>query len=250
MRCFLIILFSSFLTNFLAQNAIQKEGWELTFNDEFNNKKIDFSKWQDLYYWGGRFNKGDLTYYGKDQFDFTDSTLIIKAEEKETKKGFPYTSGMLDGNQSFKQQYGYFEIRCKLPNSTGFWPAFWLVSTESWPPEVDIFEIYTSEPDRISASLHWLNKNNTKKRRTKNRKIEDSSKGFHTYAVEWTPKKIVWYADGEKVTTLRRGVKYFSYKMHIIVNLNVSDFKGMNLKEAIFPNTYEIDYIRVYKRKS
>ena len=232
-----------------TQNPIEKQGWELTFNDEFNNQQLDDIKWQNYYYWGGRFNKGDITYYGENQFQFTDSTLKIVAEKKGNPENLPYTSGMIDCNKSLQQQYGYFEIRSKLPNSTGFLPAFWLVSVEKWPPEVDIYEIYTNNLRRISTTQHWLNRRAKKKMQPKSYKIADASKDFHTYALEWTPKKIIWYYDNQKIRTSRRGVKYFKHKMHIIINLHVSKFKGMILEDAIFPNFYEIDYVRVYRRK-
>jgi len=246
----LFALFSIFITqSILAQNPINKKGWKLTFNDEFNAKKVDYTKWQNYYYWGGRFNKGGLTYYGENQFNFTDSTLLITAEKEETKKGLPYTSGMLDCNKYFKQKYGYFEIRTKIPKGTGFLPAFWLVSTEQWPPEIDIFELYSAFPNHLSTTQHWLNKKGHQKMQPKGYKIADASKNFHIYAVEWTPKKIIWYYDNKKIRSSRRGAKFFNYKMHIIINLQISTMKGMKPKHAIFPSNFEIDYVRVYKRK-
>ena len=80
-------------------------------------------------------------------------------------------------------------------------------------------------------------------------KIEDASKDFHTYAVEWSQKKLIWYYDDKKIRTSRRGTKAFIYPMHIIINLEISKMKGMDLSKIILPNTFEIDYVRVYKRK-
>jgi len=234
----------------VTQNSIEKEGWELTFNDEFNNHVLDYAKWQDYYYWGERYNKEGLTYYEKDQFSFTDSTIIMVADKGKNEGNMSYCSGMIDCNQSFKQQYGYFEIRSKNPKGTGFWPAFWLVTTEKWPPEIDIYEFYTNEPNRIKTNQHWLDKKGKKQMQPKGYKMKvDASTDFHTYAVEWTAKKISWYYDGKKIKTSRKGIKYFTYKMHIIINNEVSSTNNMNLENAIFPNYFEVDYVRVYKRK-
>jgi len=233
----------------IAQNPIENEGWTLTFNDEFNDTVLDKSKWQDFFYWGGRNYDKDIVYYGPDQFEFSDSSLLIKAEKKELSPGIPYVSGLLDGNKSFKQRYGFFEIRSKNPKGTGFWPAFWLVSTEQWPPEIDIFEFYTSHPANWSTSLHWKNKQGKNKRQTKNYKIDaNSSTDFQIYAIEWTPKKISWYYNNKKFRTIKKGVKSMVFPMHIIISNAVSEMKGMNLDEAIFPNYFEIDYVRVYQK--
>jgi len=155
---------------------------------------------------------------------------------------------MVDSHNSFKQQYGYFEIRSKNPKGTGFWPAFWLVSTEKWPPEIDIFEFYTKNPSKLHTTQHWLDKKGKKKMQPKNTKIDDASEDFHTYAMEWTPKKITWYYDNKKIRSTKKGVKKMIYPMHIIINLEVSTFKEMKLSDAHFPNYFEIDYVRVYKK--
>ncbi len=247
-RCTLFILLFPLFVN--AQNPIEKEGWKLTFNDEFNDRKLDYTKWQDHYYWGGRFNKDGICYYDTDQFQFTDSTLLIVADKSPNKENLPYSSGLIDNHKSFKQQYGYFEIRSKNPKGEGFWTAFWLVSTEQWPPEIDIYEFYTIEPNNINTNQHWLTKRNKRKQQPKNYNMKvDGSDGFHIYAVEWTKKKIVWYYDNKKIKTSRRGRKYFTFPMHIIINNEVSETNDMNLENTIFPNNFEIDYVRVYKRK-
>lgn len=246
---FTVIIAFSFFTGF-TQNPIEKEGWELTFNDEFNGDKLDKTKWRDSYYWGGRYNEGGLNYYGENQFVFTDSSLIIVAEKKTSKEGMDFTSGLIDCSPSFKQQYGYFEIRSKIPNSTAMIPAFWLVSTENWPPEIDVYEFYTNEPNRIKTNQHWLNKRKKKKMQPKGKKVKGNlSQDFHTYAVEWSEKKIKWYFDNKRIKTSRRGVKYFTYKMHIIINSQLCNDNGMDVNDGVYPNYNEIDYVRAYKRK-
>ncbi|MDB4533735.1 glycoside hydrolase family 16 protein [Vicingaceae bacterium] len=243
----LVVIFSGAL---FAQNPIEKEGWELTFNDEFNAKKLNYTKWQDNYYWGGRFNEGGINYYGTEQFQFSDSSLIIVAEKKKAPNGMDYVSGMIDCNQSFAQQYGYFEIRSKLPKSVGLLPAFWLVTKEEWPPEIDIYEIYTNERNIIKTNQHFLGRKKKKGMQPKRYNTKkDGADDFHVYAVEWSRKKIRWFYDNKRIKTSRKGRKYFSYKMHMIINSQLSDENGMDLKNGIFPNYYEIDYVRAYKKK-
>ena len=250
MKYYLLLLVTVFTGVLFAQNKIEKEGWELTFNDEFNAKKLDYSVWQDHYYWGGRFNEGGLNYYGKDQFQFSDSSLIIVAEEKVSKKGMAYTSGLIDCNKSFKQQYGYFEIRSKMPNSTGLIPAFWLVTTEVWPPEIDIYEIFTNEPHIVKTNHFWKNKKGQKKMRPKKKNVKiNGANDFHTYAVEWSKNKVKWFYDNKRIKTSRRGVKKMNYKMHIIINSQSCDDNGMDPADGVYPNYYEIDYVRAYKKK-
>lgn len=250
MKYILIVIYVFLHFGGIAQNPIDKVGWELTFNDEFNDKKLDREKWRDHYYWGGRFNNDGVTYYGENQFQFTDSSMMLVAEESLSKDKKPYLSGMIDSSPSFKQQFGYFEIRSKNPKGTGFWPAFWLVSTETWPPEIDVYEFFTNEPGRIKSNQHWLNKRGEKRMQPKGYKTKiDLSENYHVYAIEWSDKKIKWFFDNKRIKTSRRGMKYLTKNMHIIINNEISDWNNMDLDKIILPNYLEVDYVRAYKKK-
>ena len=45
---------------------------------------------------------------------------------------------------------GTFEIEAKLPYGKNLWPAFWLWSWDTWPPEIDIFEGYSKKHPNYS----------------------------------------------------------------------------------------------------
>jgi len=64
-------------------------------------------------------------------FPFTINDGILRIEAKKNAAG-KWESGLLasaDSNgRGFSQQYGYFEMRAKLPKGKGVWPAFWLSS--------------------------------------------------------------------------------------------------------------------------
>ena len=47
-------------------------------------------------------------------------------------------------NESFKEYILETGEKAKLPYGDNLWPAFWMWSWDSWPPEIDIFEGYTN----------------------------------------------------------------------------------------------------------
>lgn len=49
--------------------------------------------------------------------------------------------------------HGIFEWDIKLPLGVGLWPAVWLSSANSWPPEIDVIEAYSDEKGRYQNRL-------------------------------------------------------------------------------------------------
>jgi beta-glucanase (GH16 family) len=153
----------------------------------------------------------------------------------------------LNTSRSFEQLYGYFEIRCKVPFGYGFWPAFWLMSKNSWPPEIDVFEILGREPNKLIMTNHFLDDNKKKLQNGMSLYGPDFSKDFHLFGLEWNPKELIWYLDNKKVFTSRVGVP--NEPMYLIVNLSLggSEFSGNVNESTPMPNSFQIDYIKVYK---
>src|SRR5699024_655011 len=94
-----------------------------------------------------------------------DGHLIITAK-KEAFEGMDYTSSRLvtKGKQEFK--YGRIDIRAKLPQGQGIWPALWMLgsnfSTVGWPAsgEIDIMEMIgggDGRDNKTHGTLHWDN---------------------------------------------------------------------------------------------
>ena len=74
-----------------------------------------------------------------------------------------------------KFKHGTFEIEAKLPNGLNLWPAFWMWSWDTWPPEIDVFEGYSEKnPNylelsnvikirKIESNVHYLGEDNKNK---------------------------------------------------------------------------------------
>ena len=191
---------------------------------------------------------------------------------------YPYTSGIISSQDSFAQKYGYFEVRMKIPAGQGFWPAFWLLAQPSplpastpwpnsavfWPPEIDVMENKGSDLSVIYMTNHYsayypipgneennwawggIHGDNTQG------DTADYSQDFHTYGVDWEPDQIVWYVDGIERYRTTQHVPPGSLipgKMYVLANLAVGGaFPGSPDVSTVFPNTLQIDYVRIYQR--
>ena len=146
-------------------------GWELSFSDEFNGSDLDTSKWN---YEGSTFGDGnsEIACLLPDNLSVSGGTLKLTARRQQTvcpneirpgefPNGRPWTSAAIDSSGKFAQAKGRYEIRAKLPDGQGFWPAFWMTS-QDYPyggngasGEIDVFEAFGQSPTDLLTSVHW-----------------------------------------------------------------------------------------------
>ncbi|WP_249900571.1 carbohydrate binding domain-containing protein [Paenibacillus sp. PK3_47] len=249
--------------------------WTMVWNDEFDDESIDPLKWTyDLGDgtvvgnpgWGNN----ELQWYTDDEKNVKeqDGKLIITAR-KEAVGGKEYTSSRIKTKGLFSKKYGKFEIRAKAPTGKGLWPAIWMLPEDyvygNWAAsgEIDIMEGWGSRPDTVAGTIHhgggWPDNLYTGKEYVfpENSTIAD----FHTYAIEWEPGEIRWYVDGVLYSTKNDWYSIssgqpannaypapFNQEFHLLMNLAVGgNFDGSPTAETVFPQSMEIDYVRVYE---
>lgn len=160
---------------------------------------------------------------------------------------FPYTSGFINSYNSFSQQYGYFEIKAKLPAGKGLWPAFWLLPKDgSWPPEIDVLEVLGHDTTTLYSTVHTKATGKHEKDGV-TVKTPDLSAGFHRYGVDWQKDRISFYFDGRKTGEVATPPDLHK-PMYMIVNLTVGGgWSGPPNDSTPFPARIEVDYIRAYE---
>jgi beta-glucanase (GH16 family) len=249
------------------QNLLADNGWKLVWSEEFDGPEIDLSKWDydiDGHGWGNN----ELQYYTKEKRNayIEDGKLIIKAL-KEEYEGSPYTSAKLVTRGKVDWTYGRFEIRAKLPQGQGIWPAIWMMPTDleihgEWPScgEIDILELCGHEPNKVHGTLHMGNPHYYKGGdfTLKNGTFADD---FHTFTLDWTPTEMRWYIDGqlyykssewytreEEASEKQPYNAPFNKPFYLMLNLAVGgNWPGYPNEETVFPQTFEVDYIRIYQ---
>jgi len=220
--------------------------WNTLFDDHFEASSLDLNKWITSLPWG-RTNGNELHYYAEDAFDLSIfSHNRIKAERRQM-YGYSYTSGAITSHTLFSFQYGYVEIRAKVPRGKGLWPAFWLLAEGTdWPPEIDVFEILGDQPNKVYMTNHWKSPSGVHLSTQGTYTGPDFSQDFHTFAVDWRPTQIIWYVDGVERYRTTQGVP--NEPMYMIANLAVGgDWPGAPDATTVFPAYLDIDYIAVWE---
>ena len=233
-----------------AAAPADRPGWKLTFQDDFDGTSLDLQKWNPNDPWGRARNK-ELQAYVTNAFEVKDGTLRINAQTGDAVydgKERAYTSGMMTTYRKFAQQYGRFEIRCRVPKGKGLWPAFWLLPDPlGWPPEIDVLETLGHEPNKAYFTQHFRDEQRQRKSDGGSWTGPDFTAGFHEFAVEWSPDRIVWFVDG--VERFRSEKSIPKARMYMLVNLAVGGgWPGSPDDTTQFPSALEVDWVRVYAK--
>ncbi|NOX66929.1 MAG: family 16 glycosylhydrolase [Chlorobi bacterium] len=223
-----------------------KEGYKLFWQDEFNGDKLDKTKW----FVRGVGPRG-VGYITPDAVEVKDGVLKLHAfiENDSLKVGAVGTYGL------FETTFGYFECRAKLQKSTGNWAAFWIQSPgisqgedpAKFGTEIDIFEYFKKQGgDFVSHNLHWAYGPNQQSTGAFLSKVEGVGEGFHTFAVEWTPEKYAFFVDGYKYYEIKQAISHIDE--YIILSFEPAH-SWEDLKDAVLPDVFIVDYVKVYKKK-
>ena len=167
-----------------------------------------------------------------------------------------YLSGIITSYESLKMTHGYVEMRAKLPRGRGLWPAFWMLTTHYVEdvPEIDVMEFLGQDVDTLYHTYHYFDiQDNWRKISTPSHTTiaTDWTQDFHTFGMAWSPTEIIYYVDGEETRRITdQDYVIPNQSMYLIANLAVGgNWPGAPDADTQFPATFEIDYIRAYKRQ-
>jgi beta-glucanase (GH16 family) len=244
----------------------QTGNWQLIFSDEFESQTLDRSRWTVCYWWddNGCTNLGnnELEWYTPNNVLVQDGILKLRARQAafKTKDGqiYPYTSGMVTtGPVSYDEperlgfafQTGYAEIKARVPQGNGLWPAFWLLPVDlTSKPEIDVMEILGNDPNILEMHIHYLVDPENADSSGADWEGPDFSADWHTFAIDWRTDRVVWIVDGIERWRFEEQAYIPSVRMYLLLNLAVGgDWPGPPDSNTVFPSYFDIDYIRVWR---
>lgn len=134
----------------------------------------------------------------------------------------------------------------------GYLSALWMIGFEDDPAhsaEICICEIkgenVGSQTSRIGYGVHPFNDPHIQDEFYEDLFDIDASY-FHVYAVDWMPDRVEFFIDNQKVKTIHQTL---NYPMQLMLNLyEIPDALTTASREAPFPKTMEVDYVRGYRK--
>jgi beta-glucanase (GH16 family) len=250
-------------------------GWGLVWSDEFDEPagtppnpenwthEIGDGALNGIEGWGN----SELQYYTDDlanaATDGNGNLVITLREADGTQQCFygtcEYTSARLLSWHKAEFAYGRIESRLLVPNGgNGLWPAFWSLGTDinrnPWPGagEIDFMEYVSRLPNEIFGTIHGPGYSGGNSFGGIYDFGEPVFNDYHTFTVEWEPNLITWYVDGIQYHQAEPsdvpGPWVFDKPFFLLLNFAIGgNFGGPVDPDNTYPQTYAVDYVRVYQ---
>lgn len=246
----------------------KKSKWKLVFSDEFNDTKMDTSKWNIE---NAPKKRVDIMLYSDDnQVEEKDGKAYIYYR-KSSLNDTTYMAGRFNSNKKYAPTYGYLETKMHLVKPNGYQTAFWMMpegkgmastttpdGTANDGAEIDIVE--GNKLRSYSLGLHWDGYAKPAHKGTggniKMPNIHDTE--YHIFALEWTPTYLKFYCDGKVVKEIT-DPKAIPQVAHYIYFSGSCFGKNDWLQGDVRMNEFiqkggvaeaYIDYVRVFQTKN
>jgi beta-glucanase (GH16 family) len=260
--------------------------YELVWSDEFNGTgSVDAANWS---FENGFVRNKEVQWYQSANAFQQGGNLIIEGRKenplntrlnpnyvagtgnwKKSRKYINYTASSITTQGKKSWLYGRFEIRAKVTNLTGTWPAIWTLGNScEWPSngEVDIMENYGGNILANFAwgtNTRWDAKWDSVKLNTKRNFVSNDANWlnkFHIWTMDWDVNKMSIYLDGMLLNEVNlnttsngtakcSGQNPFRQPHYLLLNLALGA-NGGSVNNLAFPTQYIVDYVRVYQLRT
>lgn len=235
--------------------TVPGERWSLAWHDEFDGDTLDTTKWAIGLPWPGDDGEGRhhnsqyASYIMDDDVAVREGALHLTTQRRDVTASdgqtYHYTEGLITTHSTFRQAFGYFEIRAALPTEAGpgIWPAFWMLA-DGWPPEMDVIE-YWGSMNRIHQGTVTA-KPDGGQRWDSYHASDVSLTGWHAFGLEWGPGYQLYNIDG-RITNAVYGGHLPTVPHYLLLNSGIETARPPR-PGTTFPNDFVVDYVRVYAR--
>ncbi|HLF41801.1 MAG TPA: glycoside hydrolase family 16 protein [Acidimicrobiia bacterium] len=221
--------------------------WVLRFSDEFDGPGLDATKWSPGFGWGDT-SGNTVGVCDPDQNSVEDGLLVQRIVRRGSGRR-PFRVGCINSRGRHAQLFGYWEARIRAAGCRGSRSSFWAKpDDESWPPELDVVEVYGDDRSRADLTIHWWEDGEHEKSKGRHHG-PDFWAGFHVFGAEWSPTEVVWHIDGVEVHRTRRGARHMDdggpfYTMVEAQVVRASSLCG----RWPYYSAQHVDYVRIWDR--
>lgn len=245
---------------YLQKTRTGNPKWKKVWEDDFNGKEIDSSKWSKIPKGGADWNKhmsNDPACYAQH-----DGKLYLRGIKNPDTlaDSRPFLTGGLYTKGKFAFQYGKIEIHAKLECARGAWPAMWMLAEQNkygkYPNngEIDIMEHLNKDSIiyQTTHSYYTLNlKQTDKPPHGGTAKININN--YNTFGLEWYPDKLVFTLNGvetfryPRVTGVDPSQWPYDQPFYVMIDQQLGGSWVGKVSPDQLPVQMIVDWVKVYQ---
>ncbi len=247
--------------NHSKTTSSSQKDWKLIWEDSFEKEDyLDPEKWNVI-----ERNTADWGNYmsgHKDCIWIKDGKLILRGivNKDRSLDTVPYLTGGVNTKGKFAYQYGKVEIKAKLENAKGAWPAMWMLANDpkygKYPRngEIDLMEHLNYE-DQIYQTVHsyYTLELKEKKNPLYYKTTKTNTNKYNIYGMEWYPDKLVFTLNGKESFVYPRLKDVdptqwpFDQPFYIMIDMQLGGSWVGEVEPKDLPVQMIIDWVKVYK---
>jgi beta-glucanase (GH16 family) len=246
-----------------AEQVLQKKKdssseWHLVWEENFDGDGIDSKRWSKIPRgnadWAKHMSDFDGCYQVKD------GQLILRGLRNEylPKDKSPYLTGGIYTKGKVNFSNGRLEIRAKLGNAQGAWPAFWMLPSENigWPHggEIDIMERLNNE-NFVHHTVHSKYTHILKiKKPPQSATGKINQDDYNVYAIEMNKDYLYFFVNNKhtftypRIETDKEGQFPFDREFYLLLDMQLGGEWVGKVKPEDLPVEMWIDWVRFYKK--
>ena len=253
-----ILAFTSIIILGSLSNCKSRSDWKLVWEENFNqSNKFDEKYWSKIPRgtsdWNNYMTNNDLCY------GINDGKLILRGivNPDTIDDKVPFITGGVYTKDKMQFRDGRIEIRAKLGEATGAWPAIWMLPLDkSWPEggEIDIMEHLNFDSivyQTVHSNYTYNLKINEPKQGYTNKIIRNS---YNIYAVEMYPDSLVFFVNDSKtftyprIETDKKDQFPFDYPFYLLIDMQLEGSWVGKANPQELPVEMLIDWVRFYQK--
>lgn len=249
--------------------------WQLVWEDDFSTGSLDTTTWSRI----GLFTTPKfkvpvenwrevkscfryITATDPRVVDFDETNIYLKGiinPDSLTGDPRPYLTGGIYSWNKFAFQYGRIEIKAKLDQAHGMWPAIWMLSEKEIYPdqhngEMDIMEKLNHDDFayQTTHNHYTITLKQTEPKKSVTAKIDTTD--YNIYSVSWFPDKLVYAINGvtsyeyPKVPGAGTFQWPFDQPFYLLIDQQMEHvWPGMITHPEELPISMIVDWVRLYQ---
>jgi len=234
--------------------AAEPVSWKLAYTENFDGTRLNAKLWH-------RIDKGNPDWcknmsVRKDLVTVSGGEMhchgVVNADRASDPRRV--LTGGVSTLGSLAMRYGKVEIKCKLEDQKGAWPAIWMMPVKGvrgWPNdgEIDIVERLNLD-GFVYQTLHYGNGSSADL--THGGRGAINKDDWNVYGLEWTPDSITWTVNGKVTHVVRRQPNWDELKwpwttpFYLMIDTQLGGNWVGAIDESTLPVAMHIDWVKFY----